>query len=176
MCDSTYPVETAFEFIDVIKDIFSKTFSIDEINKAYAYSLNQKFKDILKQKMDFYNLNTLPTSINQIELLKSNITQTKNILIDSTQVLGDRSEKINLIVKKADLLRTDSISFFDNAVKIKDRARKKKIRIFIIITLLLLIVSYFIAGVFCGWKFQCLLGDQSKPANPQKDPSTEKYL
>lgn len=168
MCDSTYSVETAFEFIEVIKDLFTRAFSQEEINIAYAYSFNQKFKDTLKQKMDYYNLNSVSSSINQIEVLKNNIAQTTNILIDSSQVLGNRSEKINLIVKKADLLRSDSICFFDNAMKIKERSRRKKVRIFMTITFILLILSYIIAAVFCGWSFDCL--KEKNIANQRSQP------
>jgi uncharacterized coiled-coil DUF342 family protein len=110
LCDKTYPSETALVFLEDIRKTFSDMFSPKELDNAMAYSLNTSFKDRIKGKMDYYNRNI--DASDSITELRKGIEDMKNSIVDASDVLSQRGEKINLIVKKADSLRQESSSFY----------------------------------------------------------------
>ena len=148
MCEMNYPVETAFEFLEVIKENFENQFTKEAIESAYAYSFNKDFRNTIQSKMKFYNTHIDTQANNQLERIKKGLINTKTMLLNSEELLSQRGEKVKLIVKKADLLRADSISFFEGAMKVKQRARRKRIRL-IIGLLLVFIIIYGILTLVC---------------------------
>lgn len=153
MCDNKYPIETAFEFLNAIKESFLKTFKKEVISTAYAYSFNRDFRNTLQNKMKFFNNNNSSKSDDQIERFKKGLIDTKNTLLDCDDLLGKRGEKVQLIVKKAELLQADSIDFFEGALKVKQRYRKRCTRIIIACFAILLLV-YLIISFKCGFTFR----------------------
>jgi hypothetical protein len=112
MCDNKYPQETAFAFLEDIKSNFLTTFTQTAIESAYSYSLNNQYKDVIRGKMDYFNKNA--NSADSIAQLKQGLIDTKGVLMDAADVMNQRGEKINLIVKKAETLRTESTSYYDS--------------------------------------------------------------
>jgi hypothetical protein len=116
MClgEKQFPQETAFAFLEDLRKMFLDSFTPKELENAIAYSLNTSFKDKIKGRMDYYNRN-----INQgdsITQLKKGVMDMKNDVLDASDVLSARGEKINLIVKKADSLRQESSSFYKSVI------------------------------------------------------------
>ena len=48
MCDSSFPSNTAFIFLEALKNQFIQTFTLSEIEKAISYGLNDSFKSSIK--------------------------------------------------------------------------------------------------------------------------------
>ena len=112
LCDKAFPVETAFGYLDDLRKNFTESFSPKDLENAIAYSLNSTFRDKLKGRMDYYNRNVnVGDSMTQ---LKKGVIDMKNDVLDASDVLTQRGEKINLIVKKADLLRHESGTYYKN--------------------------------------------------------------
>jgi hypothetical protein len=110
LCDKQFPQETAFAFLEDLRKMFFDTFTPQQIENAIAYSLNTSFKEKIKGRMDYYNRNTnVGDSVSQ---LKKGVINMKDDVLDASDVLSQRGEKINLIVKKADSLRQESNSFY----------------------------------------------------------------
>jgi hypothetical protein len=115
LCDKQFPQDTAFAFLEDLRKMFLDTFSPKELENAIAYSLNTSFKDKIKGRMDYYNRNLgVGDSMTQ---LKKGVMDMKNDVLDASDVLSVRGEKINLIVKKADSLRQESSSFYKSVSK-----------------------------------------------------------
>lgn len=112
MSDSDFPVEAETAFLIEVQRVFTTTFSNETIANAYAYSLNKDFKDILKAKMEYYNTNKENADL--IGKLKSNLHSMKDDLIDVADVLSQRGDKVNLIVKRAMALKEESMSYYQN--------------------------------------------------------------
>ena len=108
LCDKNYSMDSAYVYLEDLKSCFIGQFSQREIESAIAYSLNT-FKDKIKARMDYYNKNV---SNDSISLLKKGVLDMKNDVLDASNILSQRGEKINLIVKKADLLRQESTSYY----------------------------------------------------------------
>ena len=151
MAENNYPIDTAFEFLDVIKENFEKTFTKIEINQAYAYSFNNKFKYIIQSKMNYYNEHTLTKNENQLNLLKEGLINTKTELLNSQKILDERNEKMELIVSKAENMKNDSSIYYIESKKVKDKVKNDKILYRILFILVIISVILFI--IICFFLF-----------------------
>ena len=151
MAENNYPIDTAFEFLDVIKENFEKTFTKIEINQAYAYSFNNKFKYIIQSKMNYYNEHTLTKNENQLNLLKEGLINTKTELLNSQKFLDERNEKMELIVSKAENMKNDSSFYYKESKKVKDKVKNDKILYRILFILVIILVILFI--IICFFLF-----------------------
>ena len=110
MCDDKLTQDSAFAYLEDIKSSFLQTFSLKEIDAAYAYSLNEKFKESIRGKMNYFNANL--NESDTVSKLKKGVLDYKDNILMANDVLQERGEKINLIVRKADNLRTESMNYY----------------------------------------------------------------
>ncbi len=124
MCDNKFPQETAFAFLDELKNIFLKRFTPGDIEKAIVYSFNNdnEFKEDMKKRMEYYNKNI--DKGDNVSELKKGVLQFKDNVLDASDVLSQREQKINIIVKKADQLRSDSTTYYKSVFVLLFRLRK----------------------------------------------------
>jgi len=120
MAEKNYPIDTAFEFLEVIKENFENTYTKNQIIQAYAYSFNNEFKHIIQSKMNYYNEHTLTKNENQLNLLKEGLLNTKVELLNSQNFLDERKEKMELIVFKAENMKKDSGIYYKKSKKLKN--------------------------------------------------------
>jgi vesicle-associated membrane protein 7 len=151
MAENNYPIDTAFEFLEVIKENFETTFTKIQINQAYAYSFNNEFKHIIQSKMDYYNEHTLTKNENQLNLLKEGLINTKTELLNSQKFLDERNEKMELIVSKAENMKNDSSIYYIESKKVKDKVKNDKILYRILFILVIISVILFI--IICFFLF-----------------------
>lgn len=144
MSDAKYPNEFIFSYLEDIQSKFKEKYTQTQIDEALSYSLNTEFKDVLKGKLEYYN-NKAEKSKDSINKLKESIVETKGVLLNSQDILGQRGDKVNLIVQKADLLRMDSNSYLENAQKLKKYSmwrRIKQLCILIVIVITIVLIFY----------------------------------
>lgn len=127
MCDSTFPIELAFDYLEDIKNSFDQNFSLEEIETAYAYSLNMKFRKILEEKTKSFNERSPEEGTDQIERFNRIDMGNQYNLIDSNELLGNNNEKTKLIVKRPSFDRRDKDGFYEGTLKIKERSRRHSI-------------------------------------------------
>ena len=147
MSDVKYPNEFAYKFLEEIKTKFLSKFTTKQVEDALAYSLNADFKDTISERMDYYN-NEAEKSTETIQKLKDSIIDTKGVLLNSQELLGQRGEKVNLIVQKADLLRMETNSYLENAQKLKKYVMWRKIKIWSIIIAICIIIALVLFFIF----------------------------
>ncbi len=111
MCDNKLSQDTAFAYLEEIKTLFTDTFSPKEIDSAMAYTLNDSFRDSIRGKMNYFNANL--NESDKLAKLKKGVIEYKDNMLQASDVLSERGEKINLIVKKADSLRGESINYLN---------------------------------------------------------------
>ena len=100
----------------------------------------------MKNKFIFYN-NNKDVPDEQLNSLKEKLVVMKDKIIETNDLLKDRGDKINLIVKKAETLQDTSRSFYSSSKKVSLAARMKKIKIYLFIAgalIILLIIGYLI--------------------------------
>ena len=71
-------METAYSFLDTIKDRFFRKYSIDQTTKAIPYGIN--FTDEMKNTLDDFNNNPEPDKAKGVI---SELTDVKNITADN---------------------------------------------------------------------------------------------
>ena len=84
MTEQDFPRPTAFVFLDEIREIFLKTFSKNEIQKAGAHSLKKGFEDVLKGKMQ--NFNSSKEDIDKVALLEKNVRSYSEEIIQANGI------------------------------------------------------------------------------------------
>ena len=146
-CDASYEDKLAFDFLEKINKSFTDKFTKEQIDSAISYSLRDSFNPVMKEEMDYYNNNTHIKTLT--EQLKDALVDQKNIIFEASEVLSQRGEKMDLIVKKADQLSQDSNSFMKAAKRVKRNEQCKQIKYTIIIVLSLLIIGYVVLWIVC---------------------------
>jgi vesicle-associated membrane protein 7 len=146
MTEQNYPKATVIGCLDSIQTEFKKKYSTYNFDSTPSYGLNQEFSSILKNKFIFYN-NNKDVPDEQLNSLKEKLVVMKDKIIETNDLLKDRGDKINLIVKKAETLQDTSRSFYSSSKKVSLAARMKKIKIYLFIAgaiIILLIIGYFL--------------------------------
>ena len=113
MClrEKNFPDKTAFAFLEDIKDKFLERIAEVDYLTAITNGLNAKFRDTIKTRMEYFRKN--PQDIDKLSLLKQTLNDSKNEILQTDDILNTRSEKINLIVDKAENIKTESRSYYD---------------------------------------------------------------
>ena len=99
MSDAKYPNEFIFSYLEDIQSKFKEKYTQTQIDEALSYSFNTEFKDVLKGKLEYYN-SKAEKSKDSINKLKESIVETKGVLLNSQDILGQRGDKVNLIYRK----------------------------------------------------------------------------
>jgi len=115
MCDNKLSQETAFAYLEELKTLFHDTFTPREIEAAISYSLNDRFKDAIRGKMNYFNSNLNDSG--NLAKLKKGLDEYKNNILQANDILQERGEKIQIIVKKADNLRAESVNYYSSVSK-----------------------------------------------------------
>ena len=149
MSEVNYPYESAFQFLSVIRELFESTYAKEKIETAYAYSFNKEFGQTLQQKIIFYNSHVESAAINQVDRFRRGDISAREVLLKAEDLMVMKEEKMDLIVKRFDLPDTTSNSFFEGALKVRQRMNRKKIRRYILLIILLSLIGYGIAVFLC---------------------------
>ena len=109
LCDGEFPKDTAFIFLEEISDLLFEKFTSAEIKKEKAFSkvFGDIFNPILKDKMIYYKNN--PEATDSLRELKKGVLNYRDNVIKANDILMERGEKITLVVKKAESLKTECL-------------------------------------------------------------------
>jgi hypothetical protein len=116
MTDNKYPQESAYNFLENLKDTFLQRFSSSEIDNAISYSLNGRFKEAIKEKMEIFNKNF--DAGDNLKKLRQGVSEFHSNVMQADELLSIRGEKINLIVKKAENMRNESQTYYGAVIDI----------------------------------------------------------
>ena len=98
----------AFSFLDDIQKTFREKYGNIIEQTALAFSLNDSFSIILKDKIEYYSNN--PSSDN-ITRVQTQIDTVRDVMMENIDVLLDRGERIELLVDKTDQLSQSAFKF-----------------------------------------------------------------
>ena len=114
LCESDFPKETAFVFLEDLSEKFFNKFTPNDVEREKAYSkfFSETFNPILKERMIYFNRN--PDAQDSLRDLKKGVINYRDNVIKANDILIERGEKINLVVKKADSLRHESGSYYSS--------------------------------------------------------------
>ena len=82
-------------------------------------------------------------------LIRGEISEVKNVMIENIEKVLDRGDKIELLVDKTDHLRADAFRFKRSAREVKGRAWWQNAKMYLIFAVVVIFVGYFAAAQFC---------------------------
>ena len=98
--------------LDDIQQRFVAEFGIEAPLTAHAFSYNDAFEPTLKQVVDFFNSDQADEShVDQIGLVKSQMSSVKETMVQNIESVLERGEKIELLVDKTDRLNAQAFDF-----------------------------------------------------------------
>ena len=144
LCENSFPQEAAIVCLDkTIKEFFKNFSTQTDYSNEPQYCLNNQFQRKLFEKMQKYNSNSniLDENINE---LKENLLSMNKQVIESSELVNERGDQIQLIVNKAEKLSQDSHNFADTTKRVKRLEKWRKIKMYIIIGAIILALILFI--------------------------------
>ncbi len=158
MTDDDYKRRIVFSFLeDVIKIWREKYIAIEQ--SAIAFSLNDTFSPVLRQRLEFYSSNP---SADNIARVQSQIDAVKDVMVENIDRVLERGEKIELLVDKTDRLNQQAFKFERSSRSLKREMLWKKYRNYLLLFVLLVIIAVFIAVMVCGINFDKCKSDKDK--------------
>ena len=154
MTGKRYPKQAAIGCLESIKREFYSTYQGRDFDGELRYGLNDEFKKKLKMKFEYFNENK-DVSDDKLEKLKNEMGKMKDEILEASGLLSERGEKIQVLDEKADILSRDSNTYYIQSKRVKKAELMKKIKYYIGIAVLVLLIIYLIIGFTCGFGFQC---------------------
>ena len=155
MTDYKYSKGAALSCLESIKKEFLSSFADVDLDTVEEFGLEKEFKPKLKMKYEYYNENKEVINESTQKLLDE-IFKMKEDVINASDLLNEREDKLNTVNNKAENLAENSYKYKASATKVKKSTQKSKTFIIIGIVSAVLIIIYLIICMSChSWTFQC---------------------
>ena len=158
MTGKKYPKQAALGCLESIKREFYSTYEGRDFDGELRFGLNEEFKKKLKLKFEYFNENK-EVSDDKLEKLKKEMASMKDEIFEASGLLNDRGEKIKVLDEKADMLSRDSNTYYLQSKRVKRAEFMRKVKLYIALTVVILVIIYIIIGCTCGFAFQCASED-----------------
>ncbi|KAJ8606974.1 hypothetical protein CTAYLR_009278 [Chrysophaeum taylorii] len=137
-------------FLDEVAATFRERYGVDEPLEAIAFSYDEQFSPVLRQKVEFFANNDEADIFGQV---KAKIDNTKDELVVAIENILERGEKIELLVDKTDQLTESAIRFQRTATNLKVNFYWKRLKVYLFVFFILALVAFFISVMACGITF-----------------------
>lgn len=159
LCFATKEHKTSvcFAFLDEISKRFKATYDPAQIEGAMAYSPQfEEFSRVVEQEMNRFG--QMKFSDNKISEVNEKVEQTKQAMKDNVQKVIERGENIETLIEKTDILVQRSDSFRVNTKTLERKLWWKNLKLWIILILVVIFLTWLIFSIVCGFDFGCLRG------------------
>lgn len=140
---------------DIIKLWREKYAAIEQI--ALAFSLDEAFRPILKERMEFYD-----KAKDNFSVVQAKIDSVKEIMVDNIDKVLERGEKIELLVDKTDRLNQQAFKFEKSSRSLKRAIWWSGVKNKCIIAIVVLLIIFFIVAMICGLSIDRCLPAKTK--------------
>lgn len=158
MSDDDTKRRIAYAFLDNIKKLWRERFGAVE-HSAIAFSLNELFSPVLRQRMEFFNTN--PNADN-FGVVQAKIDVVKDVMIENIDRVLDRGEKIDLLVQKTDRLNQDAFRFKSQVRDFALQGHEAFVFFLLVVVDFLFFNSHFFSVVVSYFKERNVLSKDSK--------------
>jgi hypothetical protein len=115
MAEQKYSERIAFAYLDNIRKIFLGQYKIETARKMQMYGA-MEFASTLRGNMELYNS---PEEVDNVARLWKETEEVNQILNEDLQKLLDRSEKIDILVRKTETMSALSFDMVSSTRTIK---------------------------------------------------------
>lgn len=152
MTEESMKRRVAFSFLDEVKALWRQDFAAVE-QTALAFSLNDRFSPVLRHQMDRFNSEQGGDNISRV---KDQLDTVKDVMVQNIDRVLERGEKIELLVDKTDRLSQQAYKFERSSRSLKREMWCRKVKLYALISFIIVVIIIFIAALICGIKFdQC---------------------
>ncbi|CAG9332231.1 unnamed protein product [Blepharisma stoltei] len=143
LSDAEFPRRICFLFLEDIKSNFMNRYG-HVVNTVIAFGVNSEFSDVLKTRINYFN--TDPNA-DKLQSIRSSVDEVRNIMIENIDKVLARGEKVELLVKKSEIMSEQAVTMKKRAVQVRRKMRFQNIKLYIIcgvvfvFVLLLLVMS-----------------------------------
>ena len=120
-----YPLSAAVACIESLKKELSDELGKINFNDVGDYGLNNKLKEKLRLKLEYYNENTDIVS-DSLQNLKNKMMEYKDEVLKAAESLNERGEYLNEMQNKASDLENSSFKYRDLAGDVRRKECRKK--------------------------------------------------
>jgi len=125
LTEQQYSKQRAQVFLNEVKDSFCSKFTTDIRGRAISFSLNDRFSNVISEKMKYYNENTLDPKMARI---RGDAQATLGIMEQNVESLMERGEKLDMLVKKTTTLKNDSSTLAGRSKALKEKTRSEAMK------------------------------------------------
>merc|ERR1712157_659813 len=101
-------------------------------------------------QVEFYN----GPEADQFATVHKKLDDVKNVMVQNIEMVLERGEKLELLVDKSEQLQLDSFRFQKSSKKLRQAMFWKKVKIYLLITFVVLVILYIFLAVICGAAFE----------------------
>lgn len=153
MSDEKNKHRIPFGFLEDIKNNFITKFGLETAQTAIAFAMNEDFKSVIAERMEFYNSDQADKGLDNIGAVKSQIDEVKDVMVQNIERVLERGEKIELLVDKTDRLNQQAFRFESSSRALRRAMWWKKMRCYAIIGVISILVIYAASVSLCGLNF-----------------------
>lgn len=154
MSDEKNKHRIPFAFLDDAKDRFLRQYGLETAQQAIAFAMNQEFKEVLAERMEYFNSDEADRSIDNIGTVKSHIDEVKDAMVQNIERVLERGEKIELLVDRSNELTQQAFRFESNSRSLRRHMYWRQMKCRVIIGLIVLVTLYVGSISICGFRFQ----------------------
>mmetsp|Transcript_7522 Transcript_7522/g.8756 ORF Transcript_7522/g.8756 Transcript_7522/m.8756 type:complete len:228 (+) Transcript_7522:122-805(+) len=154
MSDEKNKHRVPFAFLEDTKNNFLMKYGLDAAQQAIAFSMNEDFKALLSERMEYYNSDDADRSIDNIGNVKSQIDEVKDVMVQNIERVLERGEKIELLVDKTDQLNQQAFRFESSSRSLRRTLYWRQMRCRATIALVVLVTLYFASVSVCGFTYK----------------------
>lgn len=136
-----------YAFLQDIRERFLAEYGVEAALKAIAFSFNEDFSKVIRERMEYYNGGG---SMDNIDNLRNQIDEVKDGMIQNIETVLERGEKIELLVDKTDRLNQQAFRFESSSRNLRRHLYWKRIRYIAFSITAVVLIGYFISVYACG--------------------------
>lgn len=154
MSDEKNKHRIPFAFLEDVKGRFLAQFGSESAQQAIAFAMNEDFKGIIADRMEYFNSDEADRAIDNIGNVKSQIDEVKDVMVQNIERVLERGEKIELLVDRSNELTQQAFRFESNSRSLRRHMYWRQIRCRVMIGVVVLVTIYFSSISICGFKYQ----------------------
>eukprot|EP00586_Coscinodiscus_wailesii_P021982 CAMPEP_0172496982 /NCGR_PEP_ID=MMETSP1066-20121228/94726_1 /TAXON_ID=671091 /ORGANISM="Coscinodiscus wailesii, Strain CCMP2513" /LENGTH=222 /DNA_ID=CAMNT_0013269549 /DNA_START=198 /DNA_END=866 /DNA_ORIENTATION=+ len=148
MSDELNKHRLPYAFLQELKANFVAMYGTERPQTAIAFSFNDRFSKVIKERMDYYNSDN--PNVDNISTVKGQIEEVKDVMVQNIEKVLERGEKIELLVDKTDRLNQQAFRFEKTSRTLRRTLWWKKVRTIVCMISLVAVVAFIIAAASCG--------------------------
>lgn len=148
MSDELNKHRIPYAFLEDMKQNFNAKYGTEKPLKAIAFSMNEEFSKIIKDRMEYYN--SPNPNVDSIGAVRNQIDEVKDIMVQNIEKVLERGEKIELLVDKTDRLSKQAFKFESTSKNLRRTLWWKSVRTIVCLTSVVGLLLFILAAGFCG--------------------------